>query len=116
MSGQRVWLVDEGETVVGGWPVSGRAGFPKPGTYRVFSKSRVSSSGPLKLEYMTRFLKASSGLAVGFHAIPTRRGAPIQTEGQLGSFTSRGCVRQRPQDAAVLWEFAPIGTMVTVTR
>ena len=36
----------------------------------------------------------------------------MQTEAQLGTPLSRGCVRQRRADAIALWEFAPLGTVV----
>jgi hypothetical protein len=115
VSGQRVWLVEAGEFVVKSHLVSGRRGIPSPGTYRVFSKSRYSSSGSLVLEYMTRFARGSS-LAIGFHAIPYYPGGrTIQSESELGQFRSAGCVRQRLSDAARLWDFAPIGTTVVVT-
>lgn len=116
VSGQRVWLVESGELVVKSHLVSGRRGIPSPGTYRVFSKSRYSSSGSLVLEYMTRFAWGSS-LAIGFHAIPYYPGGrSIQSESELGQYRSAGCVRQRLSDAAYLWDFAPVGTAVVVTR
>lgn len=117
-SQQRVWLVEADESVGGSWLVSGRRGVPRPGTYRVFSKSRHSSAlrGRVRMEYMTRFARGRR-LAIGFHSIPVdRRGRPIQTEAQLGTFRSAGCVRQSLQDAARLWEWAPIGTTVVVVR
>lgn len=117
-SQQRVWLVEWNEGVVGSWLVSGRRGMPRAGTYRVFSKSRYSSArgGRVRMEYMTRFARGRR-LAIGFHSIPvTRRGAPIQTEAQLGTYRSAGCVRQKLSDAKALWDFAAIGTPVVVTR
>ncbi|HVM40621.1 MAG TPA: L,D-transpeptidase, partial [Acidimicrobiia bacterium] len=113
-SAQRVWLVETGESVVGSWPVSGRRGVPSPGHYRVFSKSRVSSSGNLRLDYMTRFAHGQT-LAIGFHGIPIDpSGRPIQSESELGEYRSAGCVRQRLSDAARLYEWAPVGTLVVV--
>src|SRR5688500_9568268 len=44
VSGQRVWLVEGNEQPTASWLVSGRRGIPKPGTYRVFSRSRWSSA------------------------------------------------------------------------
>ncbi len=115
ISGQRVWLVESGELVVKSHLVSGRRNLPVPGHYRVFSKSRYSSSGSLVLEYMTRFAHGPT-LAIGFHAIPYYPGGrTIQSESELGQFRSAGCVRQRLSDAARLWDFAPVGTPVVVT-
>lgn len=114
-SAQRVWLVNADETVHRSYLVSGRRGVPRPGTYSVFSKSRYSSSGSVRMEHMTRFARGST-LAIGFHSIPVdRRGRPIQSTSQLGTFRSHGCVRQAPSDAAYLWDWAPIGTVVVVT-
>ncbi|MCA1840111.1 MAG: L,D-transpeptidase [Actinobacteria bacterium] len=116
VTNQRVWLVDAGEVVVGSWLVSGRRGMPRPGTYSVFSKSRFSGGlgGRVGMQYMTRFARGRH-LAIGFHSIPVGRRGPIQTEAELGQFRSHGCVRQRLQDAATLWDFAPVGTKVVVT-
>ena len=114
-SGQRVWLVNEDNSIHRSYLVSGRRGVPRPGTYSVFSKSRYSSSGSVRMEYMTRFARGSR-LAIGFHSIPVdRRGRPIQSTSQLGTFRSHGCVRQSVPDAAYLWDWAPVGTKVVVT-
>ncbi len=114
-SGQRVWLVEENGYASHSWLVSGRRGAPSPGTYRVFSKSPASSSGSLRLPWMSRFVVASSGKAIGFHGIPLRTdGTPIQTDAELGQFRSHGCVRMNQQAVKVLYDWAPIGTPVVV--
>ena len=111
---QRIWLVEDDGTVADTHLVSGRRGFPKPGNYAVFSRSPVTRSGSVTMQYMVRWYQ-SPRLAVGFHSIPvTRRGRPIQSESQLGHYTSHGCVRQRLSDAAFVWDWAPIGTPVVV--
>jgi hypothetical protein len=118
-SGQRVWLVESDNTYAHTFPVSGRQGVPAPGTYRVFSKSPMSSAhnGDLRLPFMTRFAVAPSGLAIGFHGIPLRRnGSPIQSDSELGEFRSAGCVRMNQNDIRTLWNWAPIGTPVVVLR
>ena len=118
VSEQRVWLVEANEQPSASWLVSGRRGIPKPGTYHVFSRSRWSSAsgGRVRMEYMVRFVKTKR-LAIGFHAIPVdRNGRPIQSEDELGQPRSRGCVRQRHADAEHLWNWAPDGTTVNVTR
>jgi len=111
---QRVWLVEANEQVSRTHLVSGRVGVPRRGTYSVFSKSRRAFSGKVTLADMVRFARGRT-LAIGFHAIPRdRRGRPIQTEAQLGTFRSAGCVRQSDADASALWNFAPLGTKVVV--
>ena len=111
---QRVWLVMEDGSVARTYLVSGRRNFPRVGTYSVFSKSPTTRSGSVHMKYMVRWYQ-SKRLAVGFHSIPTtRRGRPIQSEAQLGTFRSAGCVRQRLSDAQFLWEWSPVGTPVVV--
>jgi len=113
-SQQRMWLVEDGERTESSYLVSGRRGDPPPGTYQVFSRSRHASSGPVRMEYMVRFAR-TTGLDIGFHAIPVGRNGPIQSESELGQYRSRGCVRQSVGDAARLWDWAPLGTTVVVT-
>lgn len=114
VSQQRVTLFEADGRQVRSYAVSGRAGVPRPGTYHVFSKSRVSTAGSLRLNHMVRFVPGDK--AIGFHAIPGRRdGTPIQTEAELGQYRSHGCVRQAPGDAAFLFDWTPLGTAVTVT-
>ena len=116
---QRIWLVEADGTVAHTFLVSGRAGVPAPGTYAVFSKSAMSSAhgGDLRLPYMTRFTRARSGLAIGFHGIPLRgNGTPIQSDAELGQYRSAGCVRMNQAQVRALWDWAPIGTPVVVMR
>ncbi|HUP84842.1 MAG TPA: L,D-transpeptidase [Acidimicrobiales bacterium] len=111
---QRIWLVEEDGTLANTHLVSGRRHFPRPGTYAVFSRSPVTRSGSVSMRYMVRWYQ-SPRLAVGFHSIPTtRHGRPIQSESQLGTFRSHGCVRQSLADAALVWDWAPLGTPVVV--
>ena len=87
-----------------------------PGTYAVYSRSRhavgINDSGVM--EYFTRFTRGVNA-AIGFHNIPTKNGRPVQTEEQLGTPQSHGCIRQATPDAKRLWAFAPIDTKVVVT-
>ncbi len=115
-SAQRVWLVGAEGVAIDSWLVSGRRGVPRPGTYSVFSRSPVTTGqgGKVTMQHMVRFARGRT-LAIGFHSIPLRRnGSPIQSVEQLGTFRSAGCVRQRPEDAAKMWEFAGVGTPVVV--
>jgi len=116
-SQQHVWLVEQDGSIAGSWPVSGRIGAPHDGVYRVFSRSpsTIGKGGKVRMEYMVRFAR-TPGLSIGFHAIPTslRTGAPIQSEAELGTPKSSGCVRQRREDAITMWNWAPLGTTVVV--
>ena len=112
----RVWLIEENGEVAHSYLVSGKASLPRVGEYRVFSRSAWAYSGSVRMRHMVRFARGSR-LAIGFHEIPiNRRGAPIQSLGELGQFRSSGCVRQSPDDARRMWDWAPVGTRVTVTR
>jgi hypothetical protein len=116
-SQQRVWLVDAEENLVDTYLVSGRKGVPAPGTYEIYSKSPNAWAGHdgITMQWMARFSRASSGLAIGFHSIPVySNGQPMQTEAQLGTYQSGGCVRQADAKALALYEWAPIGTTVIV--
>ena len=114
---QMVWLVAADGTLFDSYPVSGRATYPRPGSYKVFSKSRYTQSrtGTVLMEYMVRFLKRLPARSVGFHTIPvTRSGRPVQTVDELGQFRSAGCVRQRTDKAEQLYQWTPVGTPVVV--
>lgn len=113
-SKQRVWAYDADGTLVRTYLVSGKAGVPRPGEYSVWSRSPSSSSGSVTMRYMVRFAHGGRQ-AIGFHEIPVGRRGPIQSLGELGHFRSHGCVRQAPADALFMWNFAPLGTRVTVT-
>jgi hypothetical protein len=117
-SQQRVWLIDENEELVDTYLVSGKKGIPHVGTYEVYSKS-VNARAPyggITMKHMVRFVRPGTWgnqWAYGFHSIPRySNGQPLQTEDQLGTFRSGGCVRQPDAKAAALFEWAPIGTTV----
>jgi lipoprotein-anchoring transpeptidase ErfK/SrfK len=115
---QRVWWVEADNRVVNTYLVSGKMGTPAYGTYHVYSKSRYTTSlnGSATMEFMVRFAWGNTA-AIGFHSIPVNRyGQQLQSESQLGTPLSAGCVRQRWWDAAGLWDWAPIGTTVVVVK
>ena len=114
---QWVWIVDVNNIVVRVFPVSGLLGVPNPGKYKVTSQSLRSFSLDLKdvwFNHMTRFALGPQGGNIGFHAIPTKYGKPLQTEAQLGSFQGGGCIRVRPDDAKFIFQYAKLGTTVVV--
>ena len=116
-SAHRLWLLEADGSLLDSYPVSGRATSPDPGRYRVFSKSVNAWSfvSGITMKHMVRFARGRSGAAIGFHSIPNNSyGNPIQTDAQLGTFRSAGCVRQRNDKALQLYQWAPIGTPVVV--
>jgi lipoprotein-anchoring transpeptidase ErfK/SrfK len=119
-STMHLWVVGADGVVLRDYPVTGRPGWPKPGSYEVFSKSRssVSPKYGVTFGYMVRFAKGHS-LDIGFHDIPRTMGSgkAIQAESELGAPIGHGgCVRQRTVDAKWLYAWASIGTPVTVLR
>jgi hypothetical protein len=115
-SAQRVWLVNADGKVASTYLVSGSVTDNLgPGKYDVFSRSRwavgIDDSGVM--EYFVRFANGPNA-AIGFHSIPTKNGQPLQTEAQLGTPQSHGCIRQKMSDAVRMWEFAGVGTDVVV--
>lgn len=113
-SGQRVWVVNDDGSVVLDVRVSGKTGVPRPGTYHVYKKSENGRSGSLRLPWFTSFAPGAS-TDIGFHGIPLRPdGSPIESDAQLGTPLSHGCVRMNQQDVKVLYDWAHIGDRVVV--
>jgi hypothetical protein len=112
-SQQRVWLVEADGSLAKTHLVSGKKGVPGPGTYSVYSKSiNANSYNGITMTHMVRFAHGAR-LPYGFHSIPKyANGTPMQTEAELGSYRSGGCVRQLYADAVFLYDWAPIGTTV----
>jgi lipoprotein-anchoring transpeptidase ErfK/SrfK len=114
---QRVWLIEADGAVFDTYLVSGRRGTPRPGSYRVYSKSpraRATHDG-ITMRYMVRFTRASTGVAIGFHDLPRYAdGRLIQTDEELGTYQSGGCIRQPHAAAMALYDWAPVGTTVVV--
>jgi lipoprotein-anchoring transpeptidase ErfK/SrfK len=113
---QRVWLVEADGSVAATYLVSGSVTDNlRPGTYAVYSRSRwavgIEDSGVM--QYFVRFAHGPNA-AIGFHSIPTKNGTPLQTEAQLGTPQSHGCIRQKLSDAQRMWDFAGVGTDVVV--
>jgi lipoprotein-anchoring transpeptidase ErfK/SrfK len=118
-SGERVWIVDGNNQLVKAFLVSGKKGVPTPGTYHVMSQSRWTQSKfvtpVIHMEYMTRFaISPNKKNTIGFHAIPSREGVPMQTPAQLGTFQSGGCVRMLKENAIFIFNWASPGTKVVV--
>lgn len=118
-SRQRVWIVEADGEVSKTHLVSGRRTWnqPLPGTYSVFSRSNYTcniKNPAICWRFMVRFTKGPEGDNIGFHEIPKKNGVPVQTESQLGTPLSGGCVRQATNDAIYVWNWAPIGTKVVV--
>jgi hypothetical protein len=118
LTDQMVWLVDADETILANYLVSGRAGWPVPGTYSVFSKSPRTTAflgNGITMRWMVRFAKTDK-TNIGFHDLPRYAdGRTMQTEDELGTALSGGCVRQKYSDAVRMYRWADVGTTVVVT-
>ncbi|MCY4623300.1 MAG: L,D-transpeptidase family protein [bacterium] len=110
------WLVESDGTLTDSYLVSGMFRNPPAGNYEIYSKSPVAygwRGG--SMNHMVRFAYGRNGWRIGFHAIPVRsNGELVQSLDQLGQSLSAGCVRQRADKAAFLYEWAPIGMPVVV--
>lgn len=117
-SAQRVWLVGADNAVVRTYLVSGsRFDNLDPGSYAVQARLRNATAFDYSgtMEYFVQFTTGDNA-PIGFHTVPLHNDGTLeQTKAQLGTPLSAGCVRQWEPDAVALWEFAPIGTTVTVT-
>jgi lipoprotein-anchoring transpeptidase ErfK/SrfK len=121
-----VWIIEEDGTVALSVPVSGKKLVPKPKTYKVFSKSEFSQSiffPEIKMKWSTRFAISPNGKnTIAFHEIPTCAWTGghcnvkglMQTEEQLGTFQSGGCIRMAARDAEFLFNWVEMGTKVLV--
>jgi len=116
-SDQRVWLVADDGQVERTYLVSGsKHDNLQPGSYRVQHRQRhaVAFDYTGTMEYFVQFTRGANA-AIGFHTVPKDNSGMLeQTREQLGTPQSAGCVRQWPDDAIALWDFAPIGTPVVV--
>ncbi|AWB93155.1 L,D-transpeptidase [Aeromicrobium chenweiae] len=116
---QRVWLIKGDGEVERTYRVSGsKFENLKPGSYEVQSKTRHATAYDASgtMEYFVRFATGFSE-PIGFHSVPRDNSGKLeQTKAQLGQRLSAGCVRQWQPDAIALWDFAPVGTKVVVTR
>jgi len=120
LSEHQIWMIDGNEQLVDTYPVTGRRGIPHTGTYRVFSKSikAYAPYGGITMRHMVRFVRPGTWgnqWSYGFHSIPRySNGQPMQTEAELGSYGSGGCVRQADYKAEAMYAWAGIGTTVIV--
>jgi hypothetical protein len=114
---QTAWIIDETGYVIWKFPVSGRRGIPRAGTYHVFRKLEMGRSlhhPDLRLPYFVGFAWGTT-TDIGFHGIPLRPdNSQIEADSQLGQPLSSGCVRVSQVMAEAIYDFAEVGTTVVV--
>ncbi|MEV7139829.1 hypothetical protein [Streptomyces tauricus] len=106
----RVWLVDEGDRVRRTFRVSPGTVDPLPAGYAVTSRSgTIVGSDGVAVEHVVRFA-SQDGIAIGFSAAVDGSVTPPDATRRLGGI-------REPRDAgAAMWDFATIGTRITVIR
>jgi lipoprotein-anchoring transpeptidase ErfK/SrfK len=116
---QHIWLVNADGSIARDFAASGRANWPRTGTFRVYSKSPRSNNARygVTFRWMVRFTIGHSS-AIGFHSIPRYyNGKPMQSVAQLGQAVGKGgCPHSADADAKYLYAWAGIGTKVVVIR
>lgn len=111
---QRVWIMNDDDSVYSTYRVSGKRFVPNPGSYRIYTRT-TGRAGDLRLDFFVGFAYGSGGGNIGFHRIPVRPdGSEIQTVDQLGQPLSHGCVREAYVDAQRLFNWSRIGDLVVV--
>ncbi|MEU5343422.1 hypothetical protein AB0H18_21705 [Streptomyces sp. NPDC020766] len=106
----RVWLVGSGDRVKRTFGVTPGTVDPTPATYVVTSRSgKIKGSDGVAVEHVVRFTNVS-GVAIGFSA------ATDGTTTAPASSKKLGGIRESREDGTAMWEFATIGTRVTVIK
>lgn len=120
---QRAWLCDAG-LASAKFPITTAANQPDPGSYRVYGKSKVTTSTfGGHFSYLDNFVAFTrgkfTGARIGFHAVPrTAGGAPYQPYDSVGTpawyGASSGCIRVVPSQSLLIWNHLAIGDAVIV--
>jgi lipoprotein-anchoring transpeptidase ErfK/SrfK len=90
---------------------SGARGQTPRGTFRVYSKSSLTSAEgdpSVTMRFMTRFRGG-----IGFHGIPRKNGRPLATPLGIRP-VSHGCIRMADLNAAWIYGNVPVGSTVVV--
>ncbi len=116
LSAQRMYVYQGGQ-LVWNWVVStGRAGQETVvGHFKVLNKipNAYAYTWSLKMPYWLGIYWAGS-LQNGIHALPIGPGGQTMWGGYLGQRVSYGCVILSTQNAATLYNWAPVGTPVDI--
>lgn len=115
LRGKRVWLVGSGGRVTRTYRVRPGNVSPRPGAYRVRSRSlRVTGSDGVPVEHVVRFA-VTRGATIGFSAAVGGARSTPGTGGESGGGSKKaGGVRESRKDGKAMWLFATTGTKVVV--
>lgn len=117
LSDQRLYAY-QGDTLVFDFTAS--TGIPSsptiPGVFQVLSKEEeaYASSWDLWMPHFMGIYYTAPDFVNGIHGLPTLSNGTRLWEGVLGRPVSYGCVVLGLKEAATLYEWAPLGTMVVI--
>ncbi|MQY16459.1 hypothetical protein SRB5_66580 [Streptomyces sp. RB5] len=105
---KRVWLVAADGAVVRTYPVTPSTVSPRPGEYRVSTRSKsIPGSDGVLVEHVVRFTSVDE-IVIGFSAAVNGSTAPPAKKARTGG------IRSSRKDGAALWTFATVGVPVVV--
>ncbi len=116
---QELYLVENGTVISTRRISSGKWGTPTPvGTFKTRNKITVAYSKPYKL-YMEYWMAITADGKYGLHSLPywkTKNGKLYEGAAHIGTPVSHGCIRQTVAEAKSLYDWAPVGTPVVISK
>lgn len=118
LSKQQVVLYEKGRIVSIRKISSGKRSTPTPvGEFAIRNKITTAYSKPYRL-YMENWMAFSNDGSYGLHSLPywkTKSGGKLyEGASHIGTPVSHGCIRQTLADSKSLFDWAPIGTPVSI--
>lgn len=115
---QKLVLVENGNVISVRKVSTGKWGMPTPiGEFATRNKIPTAYSKPYNL-YMDWWMAFTADGKYGIHSLPFWKlkngGRLYEGEAHLGRPVSHGCIRQSLADAKSLYDWAPLGTLVSV--
>ncbi len=118
LSEQKLKMVENNKVISIRQISTGKWSTPTPtGEYKTKNKITTAYSKPYGL-YMEYWMAFSADGSYGLHALPFWKlkdgGKLYEGASHIGTPVSHGCIRQTVEDAKSLYEWAPVGTPVTI--
>lgn len=108
IAAKRVWLVDDGNKVVRTYPVVAGNVAPTKGLHHVFFRRPTGTGGDGKKVEHTVFFATTGSASVGFNAAVDGSTAPPDPD------KPSAAIRASRADTDALWQFATVGSAITV--
>lgn len=120
LSEQKLKLIENGRVISVRTISTGKWLTPTPtGEYKTRNKIVTAYSKPYGL-YMEYWMAFTADGSYGLHSLPYWKlgngGRLYEGANHLGTPVSHGCIRQSLADAKSLYDWAPVGTPVTITK